>query len=93
MVFSRIIGEKRLVISEKLRYVYSCYYYFELVYLLVYFVFAGNMAYVCERCKRSMSSHDNHASCPQCRMAAGECSLDLENPCNICEEWTSRQWG
>ena len=40
-----------------------------------------------------MSSHDNHASCPQCRMAAGECCLDLENPCTICEEWTRRQWG
>ena len=40
-----------------------------------------------------MSSHDNHASCPQCRMAAGECSLDSENPCTICEEWTPRQWG
>ena len=51
------------------------------------------MANVCERCKRSMSTHDNHASCPHCRMAAGECSLDLENPCAICEEWTSRQWG
>ena len=37
-------------------------------------------------------SHDDHASCPQCRMAAGECSLDLENPCNICGEWTSKQW-
>ena len=51
------------------------------------------MANVCERCKGSMSSHDNHASCPQCRMAAGECSLDSENPCTICEEWTRRQWG
>ena len=51
------------------------------------------MANVCERCKRSMSSHDNHASCPQCRMAAGECSLDSENPCTICKEWTRRQWG
>ena len=50
------------------------------------------MANVCERCKRSMSSHDNHASCLQCRMAAGECSLDSENPCTICEEW-NRQWG
>ena len=49
------------------------------------------MANVCER--RTMSSHDNHASCPQCRMAAGECSLDSENPCTICEEWTHRQWG
>ena len=51
------------------------------------------MANVCERCKCSMSSHDNHASCPQCRMAAGECSLDSENPCTICKEWTRRQWG
>ena len=49
----------------------------------------------------AMSSHDNHASCPQCRMAAGECSLDLRNgfvacdlECsNICETWTHRQWG
>ena len=51
------------------------------------------MTNVCERCKRSMSSHDNHASCPQCWMAAGECSLDSENPCTICEGWTHRQWG
>ena len=40
-----------------------------------------------------MSSHDNHALCPQCRMAAGECSLDSENPCTTCEGWTRRQWG
>ena len=39
-----------------------------------------------------MSSHDNHASCPQCRMAAGECHLDIENPCYICGGWTSKQW-
>ena len=26
-------------------------------------------------------------------MAAGECGLDSENPCTICEEWTRRQWG
>ena len=50
------------------------------------------MANVCERCKRSMSTHDNLASCPQCRMAAGECSLDLENPCTTCVDWT-RKWG
>ena len=46
-----------------------------------------------ERCKRSMSSHDDHASCPQCRMAAGECHLDIQNPCNICGGYTSQQWG
>ena len=51
------------------------------------------MVNVCKRCIRSMSSHDDHASCPQCRMAAGECHLDIENPCNICEGWTSKQWG
>ena len=51
------------------------------------------MANVCECCKRSMSSHDNYASCPQCQMAAGECSLDSENPCTTCKVWTRRQWG
>ena len=51
------------------------------------------MANVCERCNRSMYSNDDHASCPQCRMAAGECHLDIENPCNICGGWTSQQWG
>ena len=51
------------------------------------------MANVCERCKHSMSIHDNHASCPQCRIAAGECSLDLDKPCGICANWTRRQWG
>ena len=51
------------------------------------------MANVCERCKHSMSIHDNHASCPQCRIAAGECSLDLDKPCGICANWTQRQWG
>ena len=51
------------------------------------------MANVCERCKCSLSSHDDHASCPQCRMAAGECHLDIENPCNICGGWTTQQWG
>ena len=41
------------------------------------------MANVCERCKRSMSSHGDHASCPQCRISAGESCLDLENLCNF----------
>ena len=33
------------------------------------------------------------ASCLQCRIAAGECSLDLDKPCGICANWTQRQWG
>ena len=51
------------------------------------------MANLCERCKRSMTSHDDQASCPLCRLAAGECSLDLGNPCNIYREWTSNNGG
>ena len=51
------------------------------------------MANVCERCKRSMSSHDDHASCPQCRMAAGDFYLDIKYPCNICAGCMSQQWG
>ena len=57
------------------------------------FLFAGKMANVCEHCKRSMSSHDDNASCPQWQIAAGECHLDIENPCNISGGWTSKQWG
>ena len=51
------------------------------------------MANVCGRCKCPMSSHDDHASCPQCRIAAGECNLDVHDPCTICRGWTSKQWG
>ena len=50
------------------------------------------MANVCERCKHAMSAHDNHASCPQCRLAAGECSVDPENPCTTCGGCTRKLW-
>ena len=50
------------------------------------------MANLCERCKHAMSAHDNHASCPQCRVAAGECSVYPKNPCTTCEGWTRKQW-
>ena len=50
------------------------------------------MANFCERCKHAMSAHDNHASCPQCRVAAGDCSVDPKNPCTTCEGWTRKQW-
>ena len=33
-----------------------------------------------------------HASCPQCRVAAGDCSVDPKNPCTTCEGWTRKQW-
>ena len=51
------------------------------------------MANLCERCKRPLSSLNGHASCPHCHLAAGECNLDIENPCHVCEGWTSKQWG
>ena len=31
------------------------------------------MTNVCDRCRRSTPSFDNHAPCPQCRIAAGVC--------------------
>ena len=45
------------------------------------------MTNVCGGCKRPMSSHDDHASCPQCRIA-----VDVHDPCSICGGWTSKQW-
>ena len=50
------------------------------------------MANLCERCKHTMSAHNNHASCPQCRVAADDCSVDPKNPCTTCEGWTRKQW-
>ena len=50
------------------------------------------MANFCEHCKHAMSAHDNHASCPQFRVAAGDCSVDPKNPCTTCEGWTRKQW-
>ena len=29
---------------------------------------------------------------PTCRVAAGKCSVDPENPCTTCEVWTQKQW-
>ena len=83
-VFPRNIGEKRFGIYLRITvfvHIYCYWYYFELVFLLVLFFFAGNMANFCERCKHAMSAHDNHASCPRCRVAAGDCSVDPKNPC------------
>ena len=50
------------------------------------------MSNVCGRCRHPMLSHDDHASCPQCRIAAGVCHVDVDNPCFIRGEWTSKQW-
>ena len=34
----------------------------------------------------------NVVSCPLCRITAGECHVDVDNPCSICVKWTSKQW-
>ena len=84
----------------RLRYLFSLF-----VLLIFLSLFACYLFFLCRKTwlmsvsvanapgQRSMSSHDDHASCPQCRMAAGEYSLDFENHCRVCEEWTSKQWG
>ena len=56
------------------------------------FCFYLQVSNVCDRCRRSRPSFDDHASCPQCRVAAGICSVDVSNPCTICENWTTRTW-
>ena len=47
----------------------------------------------CDRCRRSRPSFDDHASCPQCKIAAGVCNVDMSNPCSVCVGWTSKTWG
>ena len=81
--------------SLKLRYLNSLYLLFILLSLFcLRFIFlCRKMANVCARCKRPMSLHDDHAVCPQCRVAAGLCTLDVQKPCSICEVWTPKKWG
>ena len=42
--------------------------------------------------QKTQPSFDDHAFCPQCRVAAGTCHVDVSNPCTICENWTTRTW-
>ena len=69
----------RFFITSRVRYLSFCFY------------FTGIMS-VCDRCRRSRPSFDDHASCPQYRIAAGVCNVDVSNPCTICVSWTSRTW-
>ena len=50
------------------------------------------MMNVCDRCRRSTPSFDDHALCPQCIIAAGVCNVDVSNPCLTCVRWTTRTW-
>ena len=65
------------------------------IYLLCAFhciSFSGNMVNECHRRKRPRPSFDNHATCPQCRLAAELCQLDASQPCQVWEGWSSRVW-
>ena len=37
-------------------------------------------------------SYDYHDLCPQCRIAAGVCNIDVSNPFLTCFRWTIRTW-
>ena len=50
------------------------------------------MSNICDRCRRSRPSFHNHALCPQCRIAASVCNVDVSNSCTICVNWTTRTW-
>ena len=35
---------------------------------------------------------DEHATCPQCRIAAATCDLNMDDPCKICWSWIPEMW-
>ena len=49
------------------------------------------MTNACSRCLRSTLAYDDHDLCPQCRIAAGVCTVDVSNPCLTCLRWTRHQ--
>ena len=50
------------------------------------------MTNACSRCRRSTPTFDDHDLCPQCRIAAGVCNVDVSNPCLTCLRWNTRTW-
>ena len=50
------------------------------------------MTNACSSCRRSTPSFDDHDLCPQCRIAAGVCNVDVSNPCLTCLKWNTRTW-
>ena len=50
------------------------------------------MTNACSRCPRSTPSFDDHELCPQCRIAAGVCNVDVSNPCLTGLRWNTRTW-
>ena len=42
----------------------------------------------CDHCSWMFPTWDDHSTCVKCRFSAGLCSVDLHNPCEICQSWS-----
>ena len=51
------------------------------------------MGKLCDRCSLVILVWDDHPTCVKCRLAAGICTLDIHNPCLICQSWSMITWG
>ena len=47
----------------------------------------------CDRCSLVILTWDDHPTCVKCRSSAGIGTLDINNPCSICESWSTITWG
>ena len=50
------------------------------------------MGKLCDCCSQTIPVWDDHLMCVKCRFAAGICTLDTNNPCSICESWSTCPW-
>ena len=51
------------------------------------------MGKLCDRCSQEIPVWDDHPTCVKCRLTSGICTLDINNPCSICESWSTITWG
>ena len=51
------------------------------------------MGKLCDSCSLGIPVWDDHPTCVKCRLSAGICTLDINNPCSICQGWSAITWG
>ena len=51
------------------------------------------MGKLCDRCSQAIPVWDDHLTCVKCRLSAGICTLNFNNPCSICQSWSTITWG
>ena len=51
------------------------------------------MAKYCHRSSLVIPTWDDHLTCVKCRLSVGTCTLDINNPCSICQSWFTITWG